>query len=147
MCIRDSYIPGTLKALGKASDGTEVSHTLTTTDTACRISLRCYEDILPSAAKTTFRQIEVLMKDTWGNPVLSDCSLLHVETENGQILGLENGDLTDVTDYSAAFRRAYHGRLLIYVNHIDEEKEMTVTVSGDAEANIKTAVLTLSSLK
>lgn len=87
------------------------------------------------------------MKDTWGNPVLSDCSLLHVETENGQILGLENGDLTDVTDYSAAFRRAYHGRLLIYVNHIDEEKEMTVTVSGDAEANIKTAVLTLSSLK
>ncbi|QBE95340.1 Beta-galactosidase BoGH2A [Blautia producta] len=145
--ITTDYVPGTLKALGKASDGTEVSHTLTTTGTACRISLRCYEDILPSAAKTTFRQIEVLMKDTWGNPVLSDCSLLHVETENGQILGLENGDLTDVTDYSAAFRRAYHGRLLIYVNHIDEEKEMTVTVSGDAEANIKTAVLTLSSLK
>ena len=87
------------------------------------------------------------MKDTWGNPVLSDTSLLHVNAENGRILGLENGDLADVTDYYAAFRRVYHGRLLIYVNYIDEEKEMTITVSGDAEANIKTAVLTLPPLK
>ena len=145
--LTTAYVPGTLKALGKASDGTEVSHALTTTGTTCKISLHCYEDTLPSATEPAFRQIEVLMKDTWGNPVLSDTSLLHVNAENGRILGLENGDLADVTDYCAAFRRVYHGRLLIYVNYIDEEKEMTITVSGDAEANIKTAVLTLPPLK
>ena len=145
--LTTAYVPGTLKALGKASDGTEVSHALTTTGTACKISLHCYEDTLPSATEPAFRQIEVHMKDTWGNPVLSDTSLLHVNAENGRILGLENGDLADVTDYCAAFRRVYHGRLLIYVNYIDEEKEMTITVSGDAEANIKTAVLTLPPLK
>ena len=87
------------------------------------------------------------MRDTWGNPVLSDSSLLHVTADNGRICGLENGNLADVTDYSAHFRRAYCGRLLIYVNHINEEKEVTITVSGDAEANIKPAVLILPPLK
>lgn len=57
---------------------------LTTTGTACKISLHCYEDTLPSATEPAFRQIEVLMKDTWGNPVLSDTSLLHVKRKTAE---------------------------------------------------------------
>lgn len=141
------YAPGTLKALGTALDGTKVSHTLATTGTACCVSLHCYEDSQCPSTKPALYQIEALMADTWGNPVWSDSSLLHAAAENGRICGLENGNLADVTDYSASFRRAYCGRLLIYVNHIDEEKEVVITVSGDPEANIKPAVLTLPPLK
>lgn len=142
-----AYTPGTLKALGTALDGTKVSHTLITTGTACCVSLQCFEDFPHPGPQPVLYQIEALMRDTWGNPVLSDSSLLHVTADNGRICGLENGNLADVTDYSAHFRRAYCGRLLIYVNHINEEKEVTITVSGDAEANIKPAVLILPPLK
>ena len=63
----------------------------------------------------SIRQLEVSMLDSKGCPVCFDSSLLTVTVENGTLLGLENGDLADVTDYTSSSRRAYKGRLLIYV--------------------------------
>ena len=63
----------------------------------------------------SIHQLEVSMLDNKGCPVCFDSSLLTVTVENGTLLGLENGDLADVTDYTSSSRRAYKGRLLIYV--------------------------------
>ena len=57
--------------------------------------------------------------------------------ENGQLLGLENGDLADVTDYSAAYRRAYRGQLLVYVLTEEKNEAPLLTVTADHMASLK----------
>lgn len=79
-------------------------------------------------------QLEVTMLDGNGRRVYHDATLLHVTVENGTLLGLENGDLADVTEYSADYRRAYRGQLIIYVcdnGDTSATTPLTVTVRGD----------------
>ncbi len=136
------FRPGTLTAVGKAADGSPVSHTLTTTGSSCRVQLNCWMDKTFSMQETPLYQIEAFIKDHEENLVVTDSSCLHVTVENGSLLGLENGDLADVTDYSAAWRRAYHGRLMIYIKPEDSSKQTMVTVKGE---NLKPAVIYLPS--
>lgn len=125
------FRPGTLTAKGKASDGTFISHILATAGSACRIHLSCWTDNTFSSPETPLYQIEAAMKDHLGNDVPSDSSCLHVTVENGSLLGLENGDLADVTDYSRACRRAYHGHLMIYARPEDLSKQTLITAAGE----------------
>ena len=94
-----------------------------------------------SDASVRLYQIEVTMQDYNGQRVTADSTCLHVSVENGRLLGLENGDLADVTDYSAAWRRAYCGQLLIYVLTYegDEAPIVTVTAEGICPAQLTLA--------
>lgn len=139
------FTPGKLTAKGITQSDLEVTHTLVTTGTACRISLSCFQEENQSHKSCpetntfpTLYQIEALMQDSQGNTVFSDTSMLHVSVENGTLLGLENGDLADVTDYTASYRRACQGKLLIYVRPDTCRKPVTVTVSGE---NLRTTLL------
>ncbi len=134
------FLPGLLRAEGKAADGSIITHTLLTSGSACRIDLSCWKDTLLSSQEAPLYQLEVTVRDHEGKQVASDSSCLQVTLEHGRLLGLENGDLADVTDYSAPCRRAYHGRLMIYVKPEDSSKETLVTVSGE---NLKPAVISL----
>ncbi len=60
-------------------------------------------------------QAELTMADADGKRVYGDSTLLHVSVEGGRLIGIENGDLADVTPYRASYRRAYRGQLLIYI--------------------------------
>lgn len=133
------FAPGELTVHGKVTSGTDervVSHTLTTTGSACQMKLVPY-----TLSEGSVKQIEVTLCDYKENRVYHDSSLLHVTVQNGKLLGLENGDLADVTDYTSTSRRAYHGQLLIYAVPDDETKEMTIQVNGEhlktAKFNIK----------
>ena len=137
------FSPGRLTARAGA-----VSHTLVSTGSACQMKLTTYPyqdalKVLPSSTIDTtapIQQIIVTMLDSNGNPVYHDSTLLHVSVENGRLLGLENGDLSDVTDYTSDSRRAYHGQLLIYAVADDpsSKSEMIVHVCAD---EIKSAQL------
>lgn len=123
------FVPGELTVHGRMASGTDkriISHTLTTTGSACQMKLVPY-----TSSERSVKQIEVTLCDWKGNHVYHDSSLLHVTVENGKLLGLENGDLADVTDYTSTSRRAYHGQLLIYAIPDDETKEMTIQVEGE----------------
>ena len=133
------FHPGILRAQGCDADA-QVSHTLHTTMSPCQIALECWEDFAWSPEESPLYQIEATVQDSDGNPVLSDSTLLDVTVENGQLVGLENGDLGDVTDYSAPYRRVCHGKLLIYVRPENTALKTSVTVTGE---NLKTAVLPL----
>lgn len=61
------------------------------------------------------QQIELTVVDDMDNPVTTDSSLITVVTEGCELAGLENGDLSDVTEYSANYRHAYNGHLIAYV--------------------------------
>lgn len=78
-------------------------------------------------------QVEVTMLDQAGNRVESDSSLLRVAVENGTLLGIENGDLSDVTDYAFPASRAYHGRLIVYVKPAQNGEKTVLRVTDEKE--------------
>ena len=75
------------------------------------------------------------------NRVYNDSTMLHVKAKNARLLALENGDLADVTEYAAAYRRAYHGQLLIYVSALDKAEPVSVEITGEG---IQTQTIMLS---
>jgi hypothetical protein len=91
--------------------------------------------------KQNLHQIEVTVTDQHSLRVVNDSSMLMVNIEeNGQLLGLENGDLADITTYTAPYRRAYEGRLLIYVCKENTNFPTKLSVTGP---NLKTGHLTI----
>ncbi len=150
--LETDFEPGTLCARQTAESGSRsdspdephsglISHTLYTTGCACQMRLDAYECSLTGIDNIPqkLRQIEVTLLDGNGRRVYNDASMLHVTVENGTLLGIENGDLADVTEYAANYRRAYRGQLLIYAAAGAPDVEMTVRVRGEG---IRTAVFT-----
>lgn len=144
------FEPGTLTAKGSEND-INVSHSLYTTFASCQMRIQEYtlnekaRDIITNAVgyHNPVHQLEVTMLDGNNRRVYHDSTLLTVTVDNGTLLGLENGDLADVTEYTANYRRVYRGQLIIYV--ADNESTsvtapLTVTVRGDM---IRTEIITL----
>jgi len=134
------FEPGTLKAQAESDTVPSFRDSITTTGCACQMQLHSIADGDYSASGRLY-QIEVTMQDYNGQRVIWDSTCLHVSVENGRLLGLENGDLTDVTDYSAAWRRAYRGQLLIYVMSYEDTEAPVVSITADG---ICPAQITLS---
>jgi beta-galactosidase len=157
------FVPGTLKVIGynKAGEGTEVMNTLEvidtliTTGTACGIRLKkwtpqdglnkCFADFDKNFIKSnlpdtfTLTQIEVTITDSYGNLVSNDSTKLQVTVSgSGKLIGIENGDITDLTEYTAKYRRAYEGRMIIYVKKENNSETINITVSG---AGLKKALM------
>ena len=59
-------------------------------------------------------QIECALLDSAGDLARGERTVT-VEVEGGELLGLENGDLTDSTPYAANGRSTLHGRLIVFV--------------------------------
>lgn len=132
------FEPGELTAHGIISSGHNkryVTHSLTSTGSACQMQLIAYP--MPGSS---LKQIEVTMCDFKGNRVYHDSTMLKVHVENGRLIGLENGNLADVTDYTSPSRSAYQGQLLIYAVPADATQKMTIHVKGE---QIKKAAITI----
>lgn len=135
------FEPGTLTARASEND-TNVSHSLHTAFAACQMDIQEYQfyretyDIIAGAVGfcNPVRQLEVTLLDGNGRRVYHDSTMLTVTVGNGTLLGLENGDLADVTEYTANYRRAYRGQLIIYAaenENTSADAPLTVTVRGD----------------
>ncbi|MFB7249883.1 glycoside hydrolase family 2 TIM barrel-domain containing protein [Microbacterium sp. NPDC056234] len=71
-------------------------------------------------------QIECALLDRDGAVAAAEASVA-VEVHGGRLLGLENGDLADVTAYRSLERRTRDGRLIAYVR---EGEQTSVRISG-----------------
>lgn len=125
-----------------SKNDTSVSHSLYTTMAACQMFVQEYRlapeitELIGNAvgSRNPFHQFEVTLRDGNGRRVCQDATLLTVTVENGTLLGLENGDLADTTEYTANYRRAYRGQLIIYAadnEATSADTPLTVTVRGD----------------
>lgn len=76
-------------------------------------------------------QIEVAVVNEDGHVLDSDSSLLHVRVgEGATLLGIESGDIADLTSYTTNYRHAYRGRMIVYVRlNADRDESQPVTVS------------------
>lgn len=68
-------------------------------------------------------QLELGLEDAAGNPVCWQERQLSVEVEGtGELAGLENGSLTDITPYRVPGRSTFRGRLLAFVRRREPGK-------------------------
>ncbi|MDE7297443.1 MAG: hypothetical protein K2N94_01275, partial [Lachnospiraceae bacterium] len=84
-------------------------HTLETVGAPVQLAMEVVgdEDII---------QIEISVLDACGRRVTSDQSRVNIHIDGDcEYLGLDNGDVRDVTDYRAFFRNALEGRLMLYL--------------------------------
>ncbi|MCL2060402.1 MAG: hypothetical protein FWH01_15355, partial [Oscillospiraceae bacterium] len=80
-------------------------------------------------------QIEVGILDGGGNLCRDNAAMLNYNVINGKLLGVENGDQSDLTEYSAAYRRVYRGRAIAYVLVRANAVNASLTVSGEGFAD------------
>ena len=66
------------------------------------------------------------------NPMVT----FHVEGP-GRLIGLENGDPLDTSNYKLNHRRAFHGRMLAIVQASDTAGTITVTANAEDMAPAK----------
>jgi beta-galactosidase len=110
-----SYREGKLEAVGTTKDGTHVTSILETAQKpACLIIMPDCTEL--NADGEDIAQLEVSVLDSAGRLVLDASDIIAVKVDgSGILLGIENGDLADNTDYISTSRHAYQGRLLVYV--------------------------------
>jgi len=123
------YAPGTLEAVATAADGRVVRTCLCTTGPAAALEARAYGEPILQADGEDVAQIEVTVVDAEGRRVPGASDLVGVIVEGAaSLLGIDNGDLEDNTCFAAGERRAYQGRLIVYVRAAREPGRATVTV-------------------
>ncbi len=143
------FAPGELKATGVGVHQ-RISDTLHSTGSPCQMSAEVYqlEKDTPTGNLTyvseltngrNLYQIAITLLDSNGHRSYQASSMLQVHAAGGKLLGLENGDLADVTEYTADYRRAYHGELMAYVQ-ADSDIPAVVTISGEM---LKTLAITV----
>lgn len=120
------YKPGTMTV--KAGN---VSHELQTAGLPCRIEAGEFH-VPPQFrhGSSPIHQIEVLLTDHRGIPACRGDLMIHAGVLGGTLVGLENGDIADVTDYSLPFRRTRNGRLLVLVRKEEEDGACTLILSS-----------------
>ncbi|GAE29353.1 glycoside hydrolase family 2 TIM barrel-domain containing protein [Alkalihalobacillus hemicellulosilyticus] len=82
--------------------------------------------------------IEVYLTDQEGKMVINDQERIEVSTEGAiDILGIENGDLSDLTPYSASQRNFHQGYVLIYVRSKTEGGEAAIHIRNTGAKDTK----------
>lgn len=122
-----TFAEGCIKA--EACDevaGAKVCDVLCTTGKAVKADIKCaavVADELPlieafdETAKDAFRDLirfDVTLLDEEGNRVYGDDRELEISVKGAVLLGLENGDLGDVTPYTSTARNTYRGTLTVF---------------------------------
>lgn len=120
------YEPGVLEALSCTKDGEIVTRTsLCTTGSAEHLSCVLWreKDILSGmeweegSGKTGYLyQILITLKDGEDREVVWDDKEVKVQVLGaGRLMGIDSGNLADVTPFSSEYRRTYGGNLVAYV--------------------------------
>ena len=124
------YVKGNVEAVGYSDVGEAMARdVLQTSGTACSAKLEVWQPLLTKNPE--LMQVEVTMTDGNGVWASDDATMLFVQADEGaQIAGLENGDQSDLTEYSAKYRRAYKGKLIVYIRKLAPGK-VKLTVKGE----------------
>lgn len=109
------FEPGRLEGVGLDEAGAEVCRTaIQTADTAARIRVTGAAGAL--RRDRGLAMVEAQLVDAHGVPVLVGDNRVHCTVEGpARLLGLESGNLGDMTAATSAERAVHHGRLVAYV--------------------------------
>lgn len=124
------YEPGEIKALAR-SDGRVVAEKSRRTAGVPTDLGMTVDTERESLTPVRTVQVDYVLQDTEGTLHPRGDSLIYTLAEGGQLLGMENGDVVDLTPVSRPWRRAFHGRAMALVR-LPEDKSSPVRVHGAA---------------
>ncbi len=106
---------GVLKAEAKNKTGEICTRELCTVGKPAKLEMNTEDaDIAADGQDISIVEIQVL--DAAGNHVYMADNEIYMTIEGpGEIIGMENGDARELEPYSSKKRKAYHGRLAVYV--------------------------------
>lgn len=126
-----TYQPGTLRVVGYRGGKEVATSQHTTAGAPSAIRLAPDESIL-RADRTGVAHVAVSIVDANGNLVPSANIPVSFRVEGAaRLVGLENGDPLDTTNYKLATRRTFHGQMLAIVQAADKPGSVTITASAD----------------
>ncbi len=130
------YEPGTLIARAYDKNGHCIAEDVRCTPGESRQLSLTAEDayLLGDGEDMTF--ITITVKDEIGRLVENAVDRVHVSVSGaGRLLGLDNGDSTDLDGYKVTSRRLFSGKLLAVVGALPQVGEVTVNVDGNGLAS------------
>jgi beta-galactosidase len=146
MCLRWDvpYQPGTLRAEGYRGRHVVATCAHATAGEPAALVLDPIERTV-RADRTGVAHVAIAVVDAEQRYAPHANPLIEVEVAGpARLIGLENGDPLDTTNYRLAHRRAFHGRMLAVIQASDVEGPITITarVAGWPEASCRIAAVT-----
>ena len=120
------YEPGTLRAEGRNGGDTAAAQTLAAAGPPRKILAEADAAVL-KADGVDLAHVEVTVTDENGAPVYTADTEIQWTVEGpARLLGLESGDPASHEDYQSDRRKAFHGRLLGYLQSTGETGAITI---------------------
>ncbi|ERL64284.1 glycoside hydrolase family 2 [Schleiferilactobacillus shenzhenensis] len=132
-----TYTHAALTVTGTTPEGTTLTDTLVPTGAPAQLQAHVWQDPTTATTQDTdVYQVEYTLADNASRATAAN-AVVRVAVHGGTLLGLENGNLADNTDYSADYRRTADGCLIAYVRSADPaHTTVTATTSGLPAATI-----------
>lgn len=124
------FEPGTLKAIARTTGKDLASFELKTTGTAGGINAK--SDVVGlKGDRQDLGHIWVTIDDDAGNTVYSADNEITCEVSGPvRIIGMEDSNPRNIEDYKDNKQKAYHGKLLIYVQSLDKPGKAVIKLSS-----------------
>ncbi len=125
-----AFQPGELRARAYDANGILLAEDVCHTPGDSRQIVLSAQDetLLADGQDMTF--VTISMADGQGHPVENAVDRVHVQVEGGVLLGLDNGDSTDLEGYKSSTRRLFGGKLLAIIGAPDTPGTVRVTVTS-----------------
>lgn len=143
------YVPGELKAIARDLEGNIIAEdVIQTADEPAQISLTPDREVI-TADGQDLSYILVEIQDSEGNLApTADNNVIFQISGNGKIVGVDNGDPTEVTQsYKGTERKAYSGKAMVIVQSTADEGSFTLTASASGLRSAKTKVFTTDTVE
>jgi beta-galactosidase len=128
---------GELRAVGLVKEGREYTSILKTAGEPNRLGVKKHKTLVEETGYTEMDITLVDKNETWINSTETEVQVKIAGS--GTLMGLENGNIQDLTPYSSAKRSTFQGRLKAYVrqDNLKEEIRVTLKAEGMEEVTIK----------
>lgn len=122
---------GALKAIAKNKGQAVAEYELKTTGSPVKIVAECNEKIM-KADRNDLAHILVTLCDEEGNPVYTAGNEIICEIDGPvRLLGMEDSNPANTEDYKDNKQHAYHGKLMIYLQSLDNSGKATIKLASE----------------
>ena len=125
------FEPGELKAIAKNGGIVVADHMIATSGEAIAMNVECTKSEI-KADRVELAHIFVTLVDEKGNLVYrADNEITCTISGPVKLLGMEDANPANIDSYKDNKQKAFHGRLLIYVQATDQPGNAAITVSAE----------------